>query len=57
MDLEDLQMRADDTNKGVEDDDDVEGWVDEVALLSPKERTKLACSIRPIRIALIKVIR
>ncbi|KAF9537059.1 hypothetical protein CPC08DRAFT_612058, partial [Agrocybe pediades] len=38
-----------------EDDDDVEGWIDEMAALSVAEREVLAKSIRPVRKVLVKI--
>jgi len=37
------------------DDDDDDGWVDEVAALTPDERVDLENSIRPVKRTLVKV--
>lgn len=38
-----------------ESDDDVEGWVDEMMLLSPSERERVEADIRPVKLVLVKV--
>lgn len=38
-----------------EGDDDVDGWVDEVVLMSTKERARLEQDTCPVRLALTKV--
>ena len=38
-----------------EKDDDIEGWIDEMANLSPVDRTKLEADIRPVKLVLVKV--
>ena len=38
-----------------EKDDDTEGWIDEMAILSLTERTKLEADIRPVKLVLVKV--
>jgi hypothetical protein len=38
-----------------EEDDDIEGWIDEMELLSPAERAGLEESIRPVKLVLVKV--
>ena len=38
-----------------EKDDDIEGWIDEMAILSPADRTKLEADIRPVKLVLVKV--
>jgi len=46
------------TGAGHEDDDEtdnVEGWVDEMALLSDEERAELHENIGPVRLVLVKV--
>lgn len=37
------------------DDDDTDGWVDEMAALSPAKRTELHEEIRPVKLVLVKV--
>jgi hypothetical protein len=59
IDLEDQQTReallgdAVTTETGV--DDNVEGWVDEMAALSQAEREVVQQSLRPVRMLLVKV--
>ena len=36
-------------------DDDVEGWIDEMMLLSPTERERVEEDIRPVKLVLVKV--
>jgi hypothetical protein len=38
-----------------ESDDDVEGWIDEMMLLSPSERERVEADIRPVKLVLVKV--
>jgi len=38
-----------------EENDNLEGWVDEVALLTDEERAKLHDNIGPVRLVLVKV--
>ncbi len=38
-----------------EKDDNVEGWVDEVMLLSPSERERVEEDIQPVKLILVKV--
>jgi hypothetical protein len=40
---------------GDESDDDIEGWIDEMMLLSPSERERVEDDIRPVKLILIKV--
>ncbi|KAH9999544.1 hypothetical protein BJV77DRAFT_921615, partial [Russula vinacea] len=40
-----------------EKDDDIEGWIDEMAILSPADRTKLEADIRPVKLVLVKLRR
>lgn len=51
---EDLQMIEDQEGLG-EDIDDIDGLVDEITLLTAKERAGLEASIRPVQLALVKV--
>lgn len=53
IELEDAETRA--TELEVTDGDDVEGWVDEVALLTEEEAAQLSESILPVRLVLVKV--
>jgi hypothetical protein len=48
-------QEQDDADGEVEDDDDLEGWVDEVEALTPGERENLNESIRPVKKMLVKV--
>jgi len=41
----------------IEDEDDFEGWVDEVAVLTPMDRDFLEDDIRPVKMMLVKVSR
>jgi hypothetical protein len=47
----------DDADGEIEEDNDVEGWVNEVEALSPAERASLEKSIRPVKRTLVKVMR
>ena len=38
-----------------DDVDDVDGWVDEISLLTANERARLEGKIRPVKLALVKV--
>ena len=40
---------------GDETDDDVEGWINEMMLLSPAERERVEEDIRPVKLVLVKV--
>jgi hypothetical protein len=40
---------------GDENDDDIEGWIDEMMLLSPSERERVEDDIRPVKLVLMKV--
>ncbi|GLB35657.1 hypothetical protein LshimejAT787_0212220 [Lyophyllum shimeji] len=53
IDLEDLETRT--TAEGDLEKDNVEGWVDEVALLDEEEAEKLSESVRPVRLVLVKI--
>jgi hypothetical protein len=52
-----LQQHAIDgeANGSSENDDDTDGWVDEMAVLSLAERTELHEEIRPVKLVLVKV--
>jgi hypothetical protein len=54
IDLEEMQMQMEVQIDG-EDDDDIDGLVDEVAKLSDDEQERLSESIRPVKLALVKV--
>jgi hypothetical protein len=54
VDLEDLQTRLRETD-GDLDDDNVEGWVDEVAEMDDDERVELLDAIKPVQLVLAKV--
>jgi hypothetical protein len=48
--------KANDTVDGeMDDDDNLEGWVDEVAAFTPEERQVLEESVRPVKRMLVKV--
>ncbi|GLB44048.1 hypothetical protein LshimejAT787_1502320 [Lyophyllum shimeji] len=53
IELEDAETRA--TAEGDLEDDDIDGWVDEVALLTKEEAEKLSESVRPVRLVLVKI--
>jgi len=42
-------------NKDDEENNNIEGWVDEMALLSDDERAALCKNVRPVRLVLVKV--
>ena len=44
-----------DPDENIEEDDDVEGWVDEVEELSASERNELLRKVRPVKLVLAKV--
>lgn len=48
-------QEQDDADSKVEDDDDLEGWVDEVEALSAEEQENLNESIWPVKKMLVKV--
>jgi hypothetical protein len=43
------------TDMEMETDDDVEGWIDEMMLLSPAECEQVEGDIRPVKLVLVKV--
>jgi hypothetical protein len=53
IDIEDEKMKAE--WEGAEDDDDDDGWVDEVSRLSVADREELEANITPVRLVLVKV--
>ena len=54
VDIKDYEMIGT-IGKDPEKDDDMDGWVDEIALLSAQEKARLENDIRPVRFALTKV--
>jgi len=54
IDLEDLEMQSDQNEN--ENDDNVDGWVDERNALSATDRDALDASVRPVKLMLVKVI-
>jgi hypothetical protein len=54
IDLEEMQMQMEVQVDG-EDDNDIDGLVDEVAKLSDDKQERLSESIRPVKLALVKV--
>jgi hypothetical protein len=54
VDIEDYEM-MDTISKDPEQDDNTEGWIDEIVLLSAQEKAELENDIRPIRFVLAKV--
>ena len=59
INLEDLQTREalleDAVTGEIDMDDNIDGWVDEMAALSQAEREVLQDSLRPVRMLLVKV--
>ena len=51
IDLEDMETQREQGD----DNDDVEGWVDERNALSVADREELDASVRPVKLALVKV--
>ncbi|KAL4264915.1 Zinc finger BED domain-containing [Pleurotus pulmonarius] len=54
LDMEDLQTRIEVAASG-EDDDDVEGWVDELESMSDGEREAHRASVQPVCLVLVKL--
>jgi hypothetical protein len=56
IDIEELVTAAEQgAGVGSEDNDDVDGWVDEMEELDLDEREELDKSVRPVRLVLVKV--
>lgn len=55
IDIEDARTADEDPNKGIDNVDNDEGWVDEFQLLEEEEREQLTDSIRPLKLVLVKV--
>jgi hypothetical protein len=57
IDMEEMVTVAEEGagDKDDEENDDVEGWVDEMALLSKEERAALRENVGPVRLVLVKV--
>jgi hypothetical protein len=56
VDIETEELTTEQEQDGeIGDDDDDDGWVDEVAALTPDERVDLENSIRPVKRTLVKV--
>jgi hypothetical protein len=57
LETEELTMaqESDGDDGEIQKDDDSEGWVDEVAALSPEEREMLEDDVRPVKMMLVKV--
>lgn len=57
LEIEELTtaQENDDDDGEIEQDDDLEGWVDEVAALTPEEREMLEDDIHPVKMMLVKV--
>ena len=57
IDMEEMVTVAEEGagDKDNEENDDVEGWVDEMALLSEEERVALRENVGPVRLVLVKV--
>jgi cob(I)alamin adenosyltransferase len=54
LDLEEESMAGDNAADD-DDEDDLEGWVDERKGMSPAERKLLDVSVQPVRLVLVKV--
>jgi hypothetical protein len=50
-----MAQEKDTNDEEIEHNDDDHGWINEVNVLTPKEREKLEASIRPIKKMLVKV--
>jgi hypothetical protein len=50
-----INGEAGNTDTETETDDDVEGWIDEMMLLSPAEREQVEGDICPVKLVLVKV--
>ena len=55
IDIEDARTADEDPDKGIDNVDNDEGWVDEFQLLEEEEREELTESIRPLKLVLVKV--
>ena len=57
LEAEELTMAQETDEEGdeIDEDDDLEDWVDEVAALMPEEQCKLQENIRPVKTVLVKV--
>lgn len=53
IDLEEAETRG--AADGDLDNDNIDGWVDEVALLTEEEAAELSESVLPVRLVLVKV--
>jgi len=51
IDLEDVETQGDQED----DDDNVEGWIDERNVLSVDDHEELDVSVRPVKLVLVKV--
>jgi len=51
---EELTRSGPDVEAGF-DDDNIEGWIDEVALLGEEERDELKAAVQPVQVVLVKV--
>jgi hypothetical protein len=54
IEIEEVQTRLDESREDVEEDN-VDGWIDEVERMSEEEHSNLAEKIRPVRMVLVKV--
>ena len=55
LDIEEVEMAGEWEAPEDDDDENAEGWVDEVAHLSVANREELDANVRPIRLLLVKV--
>jgi hypothetical protein len=54
IELEELEMQAMASDSNKEERDNVEGWIDEVALLSDEEKSQLNADMVPIHTVIVK---
>ena len=50
-----MAQEKDTNDEEIEDHDNDHGWVDEVGILTPRERDNLEVLIQPIKMMLVKV--
>jgi hypothetical protein len=55
LEAEEMAMQIEGQVADGRDDDDVEGWIDEVAAMDESERERLKKNILPVRTVLVKV--
>jgi hypothetical protein len=56
IDMEEMETRIQNLKQNADvQDDDVDGWVDEVELMSEQQREMLNGNVQPVRLVLVKV--